>query len=525
MVESVEALSLQARLTRGRRASQPKPIHRRARPGRRRVRVGARGRPVPQTASPRLQRSAVKASYARNGRGASWGAHGTYLAREGAQREGAKGRGFDAEREDVDLTATLRGWQEAGDRRLWKFIVSPEHGERLDLHAHTRALGAQMEKDLGTPLEWAAIDHHNTDNAHVHLLVRGRAATGQPLDISPTYLTNGLRSRSQELATTVLGLRSEREHVVTRGLAVERTQFTEIDRALLRRADGDRLVTYEGARPRTAQGQEIRVQEMRRLQFLVGLGVAEKVGTRTWRLAPEMESALREAQVSGDIIKSRARHLPQLSDPRQPLVVTRLNAGVRVTGRVVGTGLADELRDWRYLLLEGSDHRLHYIPQPPAVERARGAGHLRVGDIVTLSGHAIERGGRRRMVQTRIDVHAVAPGSNGQPERARAMPGAEGLPRMRRVERALGRTVTVVPPTEGLIYRGQMVAYARGDDGHRYAVVNTGRDLSAFRTPDADLAPGRDIRAQAQHADDDRRRRLVWRLGDDERQQKRERAK
>ena len=129
------------------------------------------------------------------------------------------------------------------------------------------------------------------------------------------------------------------------------------------------------------------------------------------------------------------------------------------------------------------------------------------------------------MVQTRVDVHAVAAGPNGQPERARAMPGAEGLPRMRRVERALGRTVTVVPPTEGLIYRGQMVAYARGEDGHRYAVVNTGRDLSAFRTPDADLAPGRDVRAQAQHADADRRRRLVWRLGDDERQQKRERAK
>jgi type IV secretory pathway VirD2 relaxase len=466
----------------------------------------------------------VKASYARNGRGASWGAHGTYLAREGAQREGAKGLGFDAQRDDVDLAATLQGWQDAGDRRLWKFIVSPEHGERLDLHAHTRALVAQMERDLGTPIEWAAIDHHNTDNAHVHLLVRGRNAAGQPLDIDRSYLTTGLRGRSQELATRVLGLRSEREHVATRGQAVERMQFTEIDRALLRRAAADRFVTYEGPRPRTAPGQEIRVQEMRRLQFLVRLGLAEKVGTRTWRLAPGMETALRQAQLTGDIIKSRARHLPLIADRSQPLVVTRLDAGVRVTGRVIGTGLADELRDQRYLLLEGADHRLHYIPQPPAVERARGAGRLRVGDIVTLSGHAIERGGRP-MVQTRIDVHAVASGTNGRPERARAVPGSEGLPRLRRVERTLDRTITVVPPTEGLIYRGQMVAYARGDDGHRYAVVNTGRDLSAFRTPDADLAPGRDVRAQAQHADDDRRRRLVWRLADDERHQTRERTK
>ena len=124
------------------------------------------------------ERSTVKASYARNARGASWGAHGTYLAREGAQREGAMARGFDAEHDDVDLTATLQQWQQAGDRRLWKFIVSPEHGARLDLPAHTRALVARMERDLGTHLEWAAIDHHNTDNAHVHLLVRGRDTGG-----------------------------------------------------------------------------------------------------------------------------------------------------------------------------------------------------------------------------------------------------------------------------------------------------------------------------------------------------------
>jgi len=112
----------------------------------------------------------VKASYSRNGRSASWAAHGTYLAREGAQREGGKGRGFNAEREGIDLTATLRGWQRAGDARLWKFIVSPEHADRLDLKAHARALVSQMERDLETRLEWVAIDHYNTDNPHVDRL-------------------------------------------------------------------------------------------------------------------------------------------------------------------------------------------------------------------------------------------------------------------------------------------------------------------------------------------------------------------
>jgi type IV secretory pathway VirD2 relaxase len=125
----------------------------------------------------------VKASCAGNGRSASWSAHGTYLAREGAQRPGGKGRGFSVEQQGIDLPATLREWQRPGDERLWKFIVSPEPTERLDLKAHTRALVSQMEHDLGSRLEWMVIDHYNTDNPHVHLLVRGHDARGQDFRI------------------------------------------------------------------------------------------------------------------------------------------------------------------------------------------------------------------------------------------------------------------------------------------------------------------------------------------------------
>jgi hypothetical protein len=68
--------------------------------------------------------------------------------------------------------ATLRGWQRAADERLWKFIVSPEHAERLDSKAHTRALVSHMERDLGTRLEWVAIDHYE--------IASTREAEGRP---------------------------------------------------------------------------------------------------------------------------------------------------------------------------------------------------------------------------------------------------------------------------------------------------------------------------------------------------------
>jgi type IV secretory pathway VirD2 relaxase len=253
----------------------------------------SRGRAFLTGVDPRWQRSTVKASYSRNARSASWAAHGTYLAREGAQHQGGKGLGFDAEREAIDLRTTLSDWQRAGDARLWKFIVSPEHADLLGLKAHTRGLVTLMEQDLGSRLQWIAIDHYNTDNPHVHLLVRGRDATGRDLHIRPDYLKQGIRRRSQDLATQTLGFRSEREIVQSRGLGVEQVRFTDLDRALLRQAGTRGLVTIDGPPPRSATASAFRQQELHRLQILEGLGLAEKVWTHTWRLSPQLESSLR----------------------------------------------------------------------------------------------------------------------------------------------------------------------------------------------------------------------------------------
>jgi type IV secretory pathway VirD2 relaxase len=526
MAISSDHLELSARLASRHRRRRP-PAPRRARRGRwgarlRGSRLG-RGRAFLGGVDARWQRSTVKASYSRNGRSASWAAHGTYLAREGAQRGGWKGRGFSAEQEGIDLPATLRSWQRAGDERLWKFIVSPEHAERLDLKAHTRALVLHMERDLGTRLEWVAIDHYNTDNPHVHVLVRGRDARGQGLQIHPDYLRQGIRRRSQDLATQALGYRSEREIVQARGQTIERLQFTEVDRALIRHGGTRGLVTIDGRLPRSPAVREFRRQELRRLQVLEGLGLAEKVWTRTWRLSPQLETTLRQAQISGDIIKARARHQARLSDPHVPVAVTEIEPGTVLTGRVVGTGLADELRDKRYLLLETRD-RLHYIPQPAAVQRARGLGQLHIGDIVTLRGEAIEKGGRV-MVETRVQALQPGQGASGRDgSRPARVPEPERLPTLRALSRREGRPVTVEEPVVGAIHRGHLVGYARDRAGHRHAVVDTGRELTAFRTDDLAVAPGRDVRVRGQAHEDDRKRRvMVWRLGDDERERERAR--
>jgi type IV secretory pathway VirD2 relaxase len=248
----------------------------------------------------------VKASFSRNRHGGAWAAPARYLARPGAQQEFSKGLGFDAEREDVDLLATVRGWEKT-DELMWRFIVSPEDADRLDLREHVRALTNQMEKDLGTKLDWTAIDHHNTDDAHVHLLVRGVRENGRPLEINRDYLRSGIRIRSQELATKELGPRLEPELLRARERAINREQWTEIDRALQRKAGDQRIVSY-GQFQAVSEGARIRAeQEIDRLQFLSGLGLAQRVNEHSWQLAENHERELRERQRSQDVIKSRAQ--------------------------------------------------------------------------------------------------------------------------------------------------------------------------------------------------------------------------
>ena len=62
------------------------------------------------------------------------------------------------------------------DRHHFRFIISPEDATEMDsLRTFTRELMSDVERDLDSRLDWVAVDHWNTDNPHVHVLVRGRA--------------------------------------------------------------------------------------------------------------------------------------------------------------------------------------------------------------------------------------------------------------------------------------------------------------------------------------------------------------
>ncbi len=342
----------------------------------------------------RQQRSVVKLQYVANKTPGGWRAHGRYLARDGAQREGEKGLGFDASGNEVEIDRRLEDWQRAEDPRLWKMILSPERGEALDLVDHTRRVLDAMERDLGTRLEWVAIDHHNTAHPHVHVALRGRDEVGRPLLLDREYVKHGVRLRSRELATQAIGYRTEADRVRARERGIEVQHFSELDAALEQRMGPGRLVSFENPVPASERAAQHRLQLIARLQFLERSGLASRAGAKTWRLSLDHRPALREMQLLGDVQKSLARGDLGITDPSAVRELVRLEPGLQLRGRVAGTA-ANELGDAPFLVLEATDGRVLLVPQTPAMEEHRGEGGLRRGHLVTLLEHESVRGGRR----------------------------------------------------------------------------------------------------------------------------------
>ena len=160
-------------------------------------------------AKPYNQRCAVRVTYAPNRIAGQWAAHGRYISRASAAGENLQSLGFVSAGSDIDVPEALGSWQKAGDPRLFKLIISPEFGERLDLKAHTRNLMERMERDLGTKLEWVAIIHRNTEHPHVHVALRGRDERGIALRLPREYIKNGIRQHADALATEQLGYRTQ----------------------------------------------------------------------------------------------------------------------------------------------------------------------------------------------------------------------------------------------------------------------------------------------------------------------------
>lgn len=343
-------------------------------------------RVVIQTRIIRLKRASVNAARL----------HLRYLQRDGVTRQGERGELYDAKQDRADGRTFLERSED--DRHQFRFIVSAEDGtEYDDLKPFVRRLLSRMEDDLGTELDWVAVDHHNTGHPHTHVVLRGKDETGRDLVIAREYITHGMRARAGEIVTLDLGPRSDLEIENRLRREVEQERFTSLDRTLLREVDADGFVR-SGRDTSDSFRQSLRAGRLRKLE---SFALAHEVSPGRWVLAPDLERTLRRLGERGDIIKAIHREMAEIDrgainyatyDPDKA-------ADKPLVGRVLAQGLSDEIKERRYLIVDGVDARAHYVEIGDTTES------IPTGTIIAITPNRSEPRPADRTVATIADAN------------------------------------------------------------------------------------------------------------------------
>lgn len=230
-------------------------------------------------------------------------AHAAYLSREGGAERSVF---YDARAEGVDGAAYAEAWAKA-DRRHFRIVLSAENGDHLhDLPAYTREVMARAETALGAKLQWVAVDHHDTDNPHTHLIIRGRRANGQDLVLPRDFIKYGFASIARDVATESLGARTLADERFALDREAKRHGPTRLDRMLalqvgddgaLRLAD---IVCPRGG-PHTTRALKARAQELMRM------GLAREMKRNVLSFEPDWRDRLHAMELHLDIRKRVVR--------------------------------------------------------------------------------------------------------------------------------------------------------------------------------------------------------------------------
>jgi type IV secretory pathway VirD2 relaxase len=301
--------------------------------------------------------------------------HLDYIEREGVEPDGTKGQMFG------ESSASGEGLRMPlpGEKHQFRIIVSPEDKD-VDLEAFTRALMRQVQTDLGRDLVWGAVRHYDTDNPHVHIVIRGVDRLGRALRIDPEYISRGMRWRAQRIATDELGPRSEFEIDRQRDREVTQERLTTLDRDLDRRARGTREKLDVDLGALKGLPSKLRSRLIGRLQVLEDLNLARRRSAGTWTLQEGWQESLRALGARGDIIKRIHRALAGQGSSSRYRTFDAVLERPPVEGILRRKGLHDELKGEMYAVLEDAAGGAHYVRIDP-----KTAERVSEGEIVRAS--------------------------------------------------------------------------------------------------------------------------------------------
>ena len=306
--------------------------------------------------------------------------HLSYLERDATQKDASPGKLYGSILHDVDAESFRDRCKD--DRHHFRFVVSPKDAEQMtDLKAYTRELVSRMESDLGTKLDWVAIDHYDTAQPHTHLLVRGVRDDGKDLVIPREYISRGMRERAQEVASLELGPMSELENRAKLARTIDAQHKTDLDKMIDRARDGEMLDLRKPVPPRQLWRKQLIA---RRIKTLQRMGLAEYEGRGQWRIKPDFTQTLTKMGEQNDIIKTLHRAFGERSASLRlgvNAIFDPAEQGARSQmGIVRSYGRPDDTRDGGFVVIEN----LRGQPIYAKVAEDDLFSSLKTGQVVTV---------------------------------------------------------------------------------------------------------------------------------------------
>ncbi|MBC7767421.1 MAG: DUF3363 domain-containing protein [Phycisphaerales bacterium] len=325
-------------------------------------------------ADPR-QRVVATVFYQAHGGGAAGKliAHGSYLERDGAGHDGEKGQFYDREHDELDANPRLEEWASA-DKRHFRLMLAPESGTRIeDLKDFTRATMARMERDLGVELDWVAVDHHNTDNPHVHIILRGRRRDGPDMVIPREYVGLGLRHAARDVATEMLGNRGPEDERLALERETRAARHTRLDQLLEAQIKTGVPVRIQ------AVGRNfepvLRAALRNRVRELAKLGLAREAKRNRFRFEPDWSERLHGIGRGLDIRRRLGRELA-LGEGK--LKLYRASMG-RVLGEAIEIGTRGDGPGKSYVVIRTPGNGAVFVNL-----RTRDIGGLEQGGVLAV---------------------------------------------------------------------------------------------------------------------------------------------
>lgn len=359
----------------------------------------------------RARRAIVKVSIIplRSGKSRAAYSHLKYLQREGAGVERSEGkdgelkltetrgelygpeRGFEYDDKSF-LERSENSFEGRGDPNQFRLILSPEDGTEAarrmngtppSLKGQTRRFMNQMEDDLGTRLDWVAVDHFDTAHPHTHVVLRGVLDNGKELRIAGDYISEGMRGRYENIITRELGLKPEYEIISDLARETKLNRVTTLDRAIVPRIDAGTSILdlREGhfrSHPDSAINRHLLTGRMKHLEIL---GLAQPTDKGRWHIERHAFGTLGDMHRNETITKEMSQAMKRVNINRQMQLHGSEAPLRKITGRVIGKGLVENESSGRLrIIIDGDDGYVHAVETGPETR----ASEARLGSVVEV---------------------------------------------------------------------------------------------------------------------------------------------